>query len=234
MKDTIHILIVLFKNRIEQREVPLFRGAVIHALQDTPNLLYHNHTEEGFRYAYPLIQYKRIHGQAAIVCIKEGSEAIGQFFANASRQLSIGTREVVMEIESVRAHQILVQPWNSTFGYRIRCWLPLNADNYHKYQFVSSLSERIAMLEKILIGNLLSFAKGINLYVEQPVTCSITSLSTPYPILHKGIKLMAFDVECRSNLSIPDYVGIGKNASMGCGVIRRMGKKEESKDEEKE
>lgn len=33
---------------------------------------------------------------------------------------------------------------------------------------------------------------------------------------------MAFDVEFKANLSIPDYVGIGKNASIGCGVITRV------------
>ena len=81
MQNDIHILVIRFKNEISLLEIPFFRGAILHALHGEANVLFHNHVDESsFRYSYPLIQYKRIQGKAAIVCLKEGTEAIGHFF----------------------------------------------------------------------------------------------------------------------------------------------------------
>ena len=33
---------------------------------------------------------------------------------------------------------------------------------------------------------------------------------------------MAFDIEFVTNMSLPDYIGIGKNASIGYGVITHV------------
>ncbi|MDR1783619.1 MAG: hypothetical protein LBR13_05100, partial [Dysgonamonadaceae bacterium] len=57
--NKISILTVRFNNEITQHEIQKFRGAVVAMLQNN-NVLFHNHTDDGFRYAYPLIQYKRI------------------------------------------------------------------------------------------------------------------------------------------------------------------------------
>lgn len=78
----INTLIVKFKKQIPQWEIPLFRGAIIEAASDCNCLLFHNHQGDGFRYGYPLIQYKCIRGQASLVCVGEGVEEIGAFFRN--------------------------------------------------------------------------------------------------------------------------------------------------------
>ena len=68
MQNDIHILVIRFKNEISLLEIPFFRGAILHALHGEANVLFHNHVDESsFRYSYPLIQYKRIQGKAAIV-----------------------------------------------------------------------------------------------------------------------------------------------------------------------
>jgi hypothetical protein len=225
MKEATHILIVLFKNRIKAHEVPLFRGAVIHAMQANADVLFHNHIEDSYRYAYPLIQYKRIHGQAALVCIQAGTGAVGSFFERAPFNFTLAGRNVAMEIQGVKARKIVVQPWDSEFSYNLKQWLALNAENYQKYLALETLPQQIALLEKVLVGNLLSFSKGVGIDVQRVITCCIRFVSTPYPVPYKGVKLMAFDVQFTSNFSIPDYVGLGKNASMGCGVVVRKKEK---------
>ena len=77
----IKTLIIRFANPIRSKEIPFFRGAVIQSLEQK-NILFHNHTENGFRYSYPLIQYKSLGGKAAIVCVDNGTEAIGEIFNN--------------------------------------------------------------------------------------------------------------------------------------------------------
>lgn len=223
MQNDIKILIIRFKNEISLLEIPFFRGAILNALHGEANLLFHNHIgESSFRYSYPLIQYKRIQGKASIVCLKEGTEVIGQFFSEGTFALNIGNRFVKMELESVLPRKCLIQTWNSMFKYRIRRWIPLNSENYQKYKVMESISEKISFLEGILVANLLSFSKGMGIYMEKEIQCKLTSLHDPFLIKNKGVKLMAFDIEFITNMSLPDYIGIGKNASIGYGIITHV------------
>lgn len=222
MENAIQVLIIQFRNEISWSEIPFLRGAIIQALHGQANVLYHNHTGDTYRYAYPLIQYKRIRGKAAILCLKEGTEVIGEFLSEGNFSCMIGERPVRIEIEKMFPKKYTVQVWDSTFRYRVRRWLPLNAENYRKFREMDECAEKISFLENILVANLLSFAKGMGILVEAQIQCKLLSLSEPYSVVNKHVKLMAFDVEFKTNMSLPDYVGIGKNASIGYGIVTHI------------
>ena len=220
---SVQIFLVRFNNEISFREIPLLRGAVLNALGEEAGLLFHNHTgDHSFRYKYPLIQYKRIRGKAAVFCIGEGVETMGQFLSLQDFMLSIGDRTVRLEIEAVFPKRSLVQIWDSTFKYKVREWLPLNSENYQQYLKLDECTARIEFLERMLTGNLLSFAKGMGIMLEKELVCKILSLEEPQLIQVKGVKMMSFDVEFKSNLSLPNYMGIGKHASFGFGTVVRV------------
>ena len=125
-----NILTIKFSNHISKAEIPLFRGAVISALEQN-NILFHNHNDDNsLRYSYPLIQYKRIGGCAVIVCIGEGTEAIYEYFHNFKPGIILGTRAISLEVQNVRPHRTLIQIWNDTIPYKITSWLPFNQENY--------------------------------------------------------------------------------------------------------
>ena len=221
----IKLLIIQFQNSLLLCDVSAFRGAIISKVP-ADLTLFHNHIGDNLRYRYPLIQYKRIHGKAAIICVGEGTETIGSFFSQADFKLKIGKREEDFVVESIRANQWLLQPWDTEFQYTLRKWLPLNSANYEKYMSLDSVVEKYAMLEKILIGNVLSFAKGIGVHFEQQVVCKIIAIEEPRPLLYKGVKMMAFDLDFKTNVSLPDYIGLGKGVSLGFGmVVRKYDKK---------
>jgi hypothetical protein len=219
--ERVKTLILKFDNVIERYEISHFRGAVISSLNEN-NILFHNHLEDGYRYAYPLIQYKRIHGKAAIVCVGEGTEAIGDFFASCNFKFKIGEKNVEMVISSVKAYQTEVQIWNTQFSYSIRSWLPLNSENYHKYIAIDGLAEKTEFLENILKGNILSFLKGVDIHIDDDLQCTITQLSEPRTVKNKNVKLMCFDAQFKSNVSLPDFIGLGKNASIGYGMTNKL------------
>ena len=222
MPKYIRVLSVLFDTEINNKEIPLFRGAVLKNMGGKANLLYHNHTGEGtFRYAYPLIQYKRIGGKAAIICVEEGADVIGQYLSESSGIIKIGDREAKCDVSIVLPVRILVQTWNQPFNYHVTRWLPLNSKNYQIYQLIDDDNEKKSFLEKILAGNLLSMLKGLGIYLEDELLVKITQLSDSYVIHNKGIGMIAFNAEFTSNLSIPNNVGIGKNASIGCGIVHQ-------------
>lgn len=212
-------LTLRFKNKISHHELPMLRGAINETLNNKSNVLFHNHEGDGFRYSYPLIQYKRINQQAALVCINEGTEAVGLLLMQGNFVCRLGEREVEMEISGVKAGQIVMQAWDSTFGYYLRKWLPLNQDNYEEFQKLEGIAEKCSFLERILIGNILSMGKGLGVHFDREVTCTITHLSEPRLMKLKNVKMMAFDIEFKSNVSLPEYFGLGKGASLGFGMV---------------
>lgn len=213
----------MFDTEINQKEVPLLRGAVLKKLGDNANILFHNHLPNNtFRYSYPLIQYKRIFGKAAIVCIEDGVNLIGQFLSSLDGPLMIGKREIELNTNRIQPARLLVQTWDNSFSYQINRWLPLNSKNLVLYQALTGDVERIAFLENILKANLLSMLKGLDIYLEQEIVVNISQVSEPFYVYNKGVKMIAFNADFTSNLSIPNNLGIGKNASIGCGVVHQM------------
>ncbi|MCM1079529.1 MAG: hypothetical protein NC344_07950 [Bacteroidales bacterium] len=219
----IKIFKVTYKNPIMFHEVPLFRGAVINMMKNgSEDILFHNHADDGFRYRYPLVQYKRIRGNAGIIFLGDGIDRLSDFFNNNSGTARIGQKSLDLETDKVEAYDVNVQTWKDEFCYSIRKYLPLNQSNYKKYCDMESVIEKYTMLENILIGNILSFAKGIDMHLEEQVTVKILSVDPPREYRFKGVKMMGFDIQFKTNVSLPDYIGLGKGVSIGFGMIKRL------------
>lgn len=214
-------IVIQFDNEIESKALPYFRGAVIASLEKK-DILFHNHDEDKLRYSYPLIQYKRIHRKAAVMGIGKGIEVISQLLTANDFNYQIGNKKVEMRIETVNAYDNeIILTEDASFRYRLHSWLPLNSSNYVQYQNSESLVERIQILERVLVGNILSLLKGnqIHLTEKEQIILHITDISAQRPYIYKKVKLMAFDIEFKANIQLPQYIGIGKNASVGCGLL---------------
>jgi hypothetical protein len=223
MRRSINVFLIKFKNEIAFTEIPLLRGAVLNLLGSDAELLFHNHTSDTtFRYSYPLIQYKRIRKKAVIFCIGEGVETIGKLLNAQDYEISLGNRSLRLDIENISPKRNIVQTWDSTFHYYLTNWLALNSTNYQEYMAMDDLSDRIDLLERILVGNLLSFAKGVGIEIEQQIICKLISFEEPRLVKVKGVKVMSFNCEFKTNMSLPDYMGIGKHASIGYGTVVKI------------
>lgn len=219
----IRTLILRFANEISASDIPKFRGAVIASLKQK-NILYHNHDENGVVYWYPRIQYKRINKKAAIVCVKEGVDAIHELFTSGNFTYRIGKKDMEMRIESVNTYENDIDFCDTLQSYHLHNWLPLNSENYKEYQRIERYADKIVFLEKKLKANLLAFFSSIKYHVEKQIVLNIVNIKEPILISYKGVKLMAFDVDFNVNLSLPNHIGIGKSASIGYGTLRKLKK----------
>lgn len=213
-------LIVKFENEVKPWEITNFRGAVVSSMENC-NILFHNHKEEGLRYSYPLIQYKRIRNKASIVCFGEGNDVISEFFTQSDLQLRIGDNIVDIKVEDIKAERTLVQIWEKPLIYQLNNWLPLNEENYIVYKNTEGIIERTRLLEKILLGNILSALKGLGIKIEEEIKCSMSDVSDPKIVSFKKVKLMSFNCKFSSNISLPQYMGLGKHVSVGYGILTR-------------
>jgi len=215
-------IIIQFENEIESKAIPFSRGAVIASL-DEKNILFHNHDEYKLRYSYPLIQYKLIHKKAAVMGVGKGIEVISQLLTAHDFNYQIGNEKVNMRLEAVNAYDNdITLTEDAGFRYRLHNWLPLNSKNYAQYQQAESMVDRIQILERVLIGNVLSFLKGVSIFTDDKKSLHITDITGQRAVTYKKVKLMAFDIEFKTNIQLPQYIGIGKNASIGCGVLTKI------------
>ena len=222
-------MVVVFKNTLKSYELTEFRGAVINSIPPEMTL-FHNHLDDGYRFSYPLIQYKNVGGKAAIFCVGEGTKEIGTFFSSSEISLSIGNRKEIFSVENVWANQWILQTWNDSFRYSVRRWLPLNSKNYKQFTSIEGLADQILFLEKVLVGGILSMSKGFGIFMENQVLCRIISIQHSYQISYKGVKLQAFDLLFDTNVYLPNYIGIGKGASTGFGVVKRIASNHDNQD----
>jgi hypothetical protein len=214
----IKFISVMFNIPVRNEELPGFRGAVIETTKFS-NDLFHNHRDDKVIYRYPLVQYKKIRGKAALFCLEEGTEAIYDFFSNTDWSMRVVDRNEEIRVERLKAGQFNAGVWDSRFFYRMTNWLPLNQENYQKYHQSVYLSEKTAILERVLTGNILTFLEGVGIESEKKVEAAITRIAREKVLYYRGQLMQSYDLHFSANVSLPAYVSLGKGASIGYGVV---------------
>lgn len=221
-KKKIKVMSVVFENDITPKEIPLFRGVVMHTA-GKEHELFHNHTKnDQLRYAYPLIQYKRKHKKPMLVCIDVGIESSYHFFHNHQEGVLLGKRKYDLTVQDIFYETTELKMLGSLKEYSLSNWLPLNQKNFDTFKTLSSELDRLAFLERMLIGNILSFAKGVNWFLQDKVELRITKILKSHNSIIKKTGRLAFDLQFVSNINLPKNIGLGKNASTGYGVLKPL------------
>ncbi len=219
--NPIHLLKVDFEESISPSELSMFRGVMIAASDGHP--LFHNHAAEGFRYSYPKIQYKLLGGRPSVLGIDDGAYKLAEMFEESSGLMCrLGKREVTLDVSSIAAWDEEVILTDTQMTYVINDWLPLNANNFRDYRMAGGMIERLSMLQRILLGNILSFAKGMGIFFDDTVKCRIEDMDSTGTSIFKGVELMRFSGIFTTNVRLPQWIGLGKSASLSHGTIIRM------------
>lgn len=78
--------------------------------------------------------------------------------------------------------------------------------------------EKEEFLNKVLIGNILSFYKGLNFRIEEKLYAKVKV--TEKTSAFKNNKMTVFAGGFLSNAILPDYAGLGKAVSRGFGAVK--------------
>lgn len=216
----IRVLKVEFENEVQVYEIPAFRAAVIEQTGRQFDM-FHNHADNMSIYRYPLIQYKRIFRHPAIICIDEGVDHLHHFFENKGQIIFLGDKEYELKVGKLNLNQFTMQVWETMFYYTIENWIALNEENYSKYRKIDVLKEQIEFLEKTLTANILAFAKGIEWNVDKEIQVNILSLDESRIIKVKNNRFSAFNATFKTNVFLPNFIGLGKSVSKGFGTVKQ-------------
>ena len=217
----IKTLVITFDKELASKDIPKFRGAILNNIEN-PDILFHNHFDNSnkLNYRYPLIQYKTIDRKAALFCIANGVDVVHEFFRLPEWSININNKKIDIAVENVNVNQFVIQAWDKYFDYNIYNWLPLNEKNYRAYKELTADSEKIFFLERILRGNILSFGRGIECEFEREVKVQIIDIKKEKTLKYKDVKMHAVDAVFKTNVFLPNYVGLGKGTRIGFGVVR--------------
>jgi hypothetical protein len=215
------ILDIVFENKIEEFEIESFRGA-ISRLVGFENTMFHNHISKNkLSYSYPLIQYKTRKGCASFTCISQGVEEASQFFEKKDWSFSMTGRKIQLKVDTFQLRNAYYDVAADLYIYTLKKWQPLNQENFRKFNQLNSIEEKIAFLEAILIGNILSMGKSIDWMIENKIKLSIDEIINQKMIRFKKNQVITFDLKFATNALLPVQIGLGKGVSHGYGIIEK-------------
>jgi hypothetical protein len=184
-------------------------------------IVHHHEANGGLRYAYPKVQFKVLDRIAHVVGLSEGANLVTRIWTEVDQaQIAVEVLPI-LEAYLTRRSEPLGETESPVF-YEFRTpWLGLNQENHARYQQQSSQDERRVLLERTLVGNCLSLAKGFGHWVRARVTADCSGLR-PVPAGLKGVAMTGFVGTFRVNFQIPEHCGIGKSVSRGFGTVERV------------
>jgi hypothetical protein len=95
--------------------------------------------------------------------------------------------------------------------------MALNQENFKRYRALERTDEKQNLLNTLLRNNILSFFKGVGVWLEAPVTA--TGIFTEHATQFKDQPMLAFSGEFSTNVVLPEFIGIGKAVSRGFGTV---------------
>lgn len=214
----IRLMVVRFDAPLSPSETPCLRGALLHAA-GADEVLFHDHVGDQLRYAYPLIHYRSADNQAVVACVNEGIEPVKQLLQYAPLDVRIGRHDETLWVAHVIETESLLGLTVDSHTYVVRRYLPLNQDNYERYKATESVVVRYALVERCLIGNILSFAKSMGVIFDDEVQVVILDVAETRTYRYKNVNMMGFDLTFKANVALPDGIALGKGVSLGFGVI---------------
>lgn len=185
--------------------------------------LLHNHFDDGrLRYAYPLVQYKIIDRIPLLTGLEEGSQLLADLFLKISElQIFDHTYPLHQKNAVIKTVEVGVAPSLHTYRFQT-LWMALNQENFPEY-LEKGEEGRKALLNRILTANILSFFKGIGLYLNPEERIMLTAQTQEKSTKFKGQRMMVFQGQFTTNVFLPDFIGLGKSVSRGFGTIQKIG-----------
>ncbi len=194
------------------------RGFIGNSYPENP-ILHNHYSNDKFLYSYPYVQYKIINGEIVIVAIDEGAELIKKIAPELSN-LNLDKEYKITE-KIIHEKEFDIKPSSDEKHYKfLTPWLGLNQNNYQKYISCDSWKDKKEILNRVLVGNLLSMSKGLGIIVNKRLYAK-THFEEKI-VEYKGVKMNAFTGEFKVHYDIPDYFGLGKGVSQGFGCVKQI------------
>ncbi|MFQ3573540.1 MAG: CRISPR-associated endonuclease Cas6, partial [Thermodesulfovibrionales bacterium] len=206
MEINILKLNLMVESDLTKSDAEKIRGYLGNLFWDNPYV--HQHEKNGsLIYRYPRVQYKIINRSCVLIGFNEGLDIIKKKFYDL-KEINLGGiwHEILSKgLESYTvSFSIISEQQTQTYSF-LTPWLALNEKNYEQYQKLGTWAKKKELLEKTLIGNIISVSKSLGYTVPEPIKANISSMKEVQTKL-KGIPMLGFLGKFSVNFEIPDYL----------------------------
>lgn len=205
-----------------------FRSSLARQLAEYPAPAIRRSPPERFIYRYPAIQCKQVKGELMLIGIFQGAGILLQM-AEGDPEITMGNNRCTI---ASRDREIRDEEFGITGGMHeyefLTPWLALNQQHAKKFYDLHGKPARDAFMQKILTSHLNTLAKSLDYTPAEPLSCTAHVRFRREQIDCENV--MVFLGKFRTNLRIPDYLGIGQSVSQGFGTLREIPGKKRSCD----
>ncbi len=200
------------------RDIPKVRG---YFATRYPEIMdFHNHTDKGFKYSFPVIQYRVVDNYPVLIAINHGIEILNKIVFNET-ELQLGNNSYIINDKSINVKNYELGTCSEDLSYKFCSpWMALKEDNYKIYKLLDDFKKR-EFLNHLLRENLKTLSKGFNYFIPDIESIKVQSNLRPVYVKFKNQKMLCFKGDFKVNFQIPDLLGIGKQSARGFGVVRK-------------
>jgi Cas6b C-terminal domain/Cas6b N-terminal domain len=180
----------------------------------------HQNNAAGFIHRYPALQCKQLKGDLITIGISQGASCLCQI---AHDKVTLGTGENTCRIT---ASDLAIRPEpfgiaDTVFTYEfLTPWLALNQQHAKKFYDLKGKQQRDVFMQNLLTSQLISLSKSLDYDMISQICCEAKVRFRRERIDRENV--MVFFGKFRTNLCIPDHLGIGRSVSQGYGTIKRI------------
>ena len=178
----------------------------------------HRTDAAGFLHRYPVIQCKQVKGDLMVTGISQGADCLCKVIRD---QKTLGAGENTCRITAcdseVRSEPFGVTDTVTAYEF-LTPYLALNQQHAKQFYDLNGKAQRDAFLQTLLSTHLATLAKSLDYRITTTVSCEAKVRFKRERIGNENG--MVFLGKFRTNLRIPDYLGIGRLVSQGYGTIK--------------
>ncbi len=179
---------------------------------------FHHHSDSS--YHYPLVQYKMINDKLYVLGLNKRADSVFYNISQLEYLTLINEKVDVTNVElDIKNFEIKEQSTQYKFTSP---WIALNKNNYDLYGKMDEKKKKV-FLEKIIIGNILSALKGLNLFIDFKLNAELNVMKS-IPVSANDNIFQGFFAIVKINILLPDHIGLGKSVSKGFGTLERLQK----------
>ena len=172
------------------------------------------------KFSYPRVQVKILNEQIYIIGINEGVEPVLSI-SDKIKELDFGNITfTINDFEEEAFEQQFVLSGTTVKYSFLTSWAALNHVTGKKYRSMP-FKKKISYLNKLLGTNLIFLAKEMGMPTDKGIYTKV-EVSNLHPKPIDDNKWKSFKGDFKTNIILPNYIGLGNGITRGYGTINRL------------
>ncbi len=176
--------------------------------------------DEHVLHRYPAVQVKQIGAGLHVLGICQGARFLQELTMSRTTILDGNNRSAIVDRDMViRQEEFGIDGTMHEYEF-LTPWLALNQQYARKFYDLNGKPARDAFMDRLLLTHLTTLAKSLDVHLTAPVTCAAHVRFKRERIDRENV--IVFLGKFRTNLRIPDHLGLGQSVSQGFGTVRQI------------